>query len=78
MTPNGHSRRRVQPKEDRTKNNEFNHESLDEDDDLDFSQRIYSGKYIEAQKREKTVDGDLLVTRRALSIQPKDDGVEEQ
>ena len=42
-TTNGHQRRKVQPEEDRTENDEFNHEGFDEDDDRYPSRRRYGG-----------------------------------
>ena len=42
-TTNGHQRRNVQPREDRTGNDEFNCEGFDEDDELDPIQRRYGG-----------------------------------
>ena len=40
-TTNGHQRRKVQPREDKTENDEFNREGFDEDDDWDPIQRRY-------------------------------------
>ena len=47
-TTNGHQRRKVQPREDRTENVEFNREGFDEDDDRNPSQRRYGGQFGEA------------------------------
>lgn len=76
LTPNRHQRR-VQPREDRIENNEFNHEVLDEDGDQDSSQRRYGGQFRKAWKREELVHDGLLVTWRDFSKQPKNDGDDE-
>ena len=52
-TTNRHQRKKVQPREDRTENDEFNQEGFDEDNDQDPRKRRYGGQFGEARKRQE-------------------------
>ena len=70
-TTNVHHRRKVQLREDRTENDEFNCEGFDEDDDRDPSQRRYGGQFGEARKREDDNLGSIKM--KIPSFQGKND-----